>query len=85
MRRALAIDKKAYGPDHPDVAIDLNNLARLLQDTSRLAEAEPLMRRALAILENSLGHDHPRTVTVRHNLALLLREMGKPAEADNLG
>ena len=27
MRRALAIDEKAYGPDHPDVAIDLNNLA----------------------------------------------------------
>ena len=24
---------------------DLNNLAQLLQDTNRLAEAEPLMRR----------------------------------------
>ena len=27
MRRALAIDEKSYGPDHPNVAIDLNNLA----------------------------------------------------------
>ena len=26
-RRALAIDEQSYGPDHPDVAIDLNNLA----------------------------------------------------------
>jgi len=33
-------------PDHPDVAISLNNLALLLKDTNRLAEAEPLMRRA---------------------------------------
>ena len=26
-RRALAIDEASYGPDHPNVAIDLNNLA----------------------------------------------------------
>ena len=27
MRRALAIDEKSYGPEHPNVATDLNNLA----------------------------------------------------------
>ena len=37
------------GPDRPDVAPALGNLATLLQDTNRLAEAEPLMRRALAM------------------------------------
>ena len=42
MRRALAIDEKSFGADHPNVAIDLNNLAKLLKDTNRLAEAEPL-------------------------------------------
>ena len=42
MRRALAIDEKSFGPDHPSVAIRLNNLAILLKATSRLAEAEPL-------------------------------------------
>lgn len=42
MRRALAIDEKSVGPDHPDVARDLNNLAQLLQATNRIAEAEPL-------------------------------------------
>ena len=59
MRRALAIDEASFGPDHPDVASDLNNLAQLLQDTNRLAEAEPLMRRALAIDEASFGPEHP--------------------------
>ena len=59
MRRALAIDEASLGKDHPNVAIDLNNLAQLLQDTNRLGEAEPLMRRALAIDEASLGKDHP--------------------------
>ncbi|MEL7335223.1 MAG: tetratricopeptide repeat protein, partial [Planctomycetota bacterium] len=40
-------------PEHPKVAIRLNNLAQLLQATNRLSEAEPLMRRALAIDEQS--------------------------------
>ena len=36
-------DRRArYGPDHPDVATGLNNLAQLLEATNRLAEAEPL-------------------------------------------
>ena len=59
MRRALAIDEKSFGPEHPNVAISLNNLAQLLQATNRLAEAEPLMRRALAIDEKSFGPEHP--------------------------
>ncbi len=51
MRRALSIDERSLGPDHPNVAVGLNNLAQLLKATNRLAEAEPLMRRALAIDE----------------------------------
>ena len=31
MVRALAITEASFGKDHPDVAIDLNNLAALLQ------------------------------------------------------
>ena len=57
MRRALAIDEKSFGPDHPKVAIRLNNLALLLRVTNRLAEAEPLVRRALKI-EAIFGAEH---------------------------
>ena len=39
----------------------MNELAMLLQATSRLKEAEPLMRRALEIDEQSYGPDHPKT------------------------
>jgi hypothetical protein len=49
-------NEASFGPGHPNVARDLNNLAQLLADTNRVAEAEPLMRRALAIFEGSLGH-----------------------------
>ncbi len=47
-------------------------LAALLQDTNRLAEAEPLMRRALAIKEASLPDHHPSVQLGRENLKALL-------------
>ena len=57
-RRALKIDEASHGPDHPNVARDLNNLALLLQITNRHREAEPLFRRAWeARREKSYGPD----------------------------
>lgn len=67
-RRALAIDEKALGPDHPSVAIDLSNLAKLLYVKGDYAGAEPLYRRALAIDEKTLGPIHPYTLIVKKNL-----------------
>ena len=84
MRRALAIDEASYGPDHPRVAGDLNNLAQLLQDTNRLTEAEPLMQRALAIDEASYGPDHPNVARDLNNLALLLRATNRLDDAEPL-
>ena len=84
MRRALEIDEKSFGNDHPDVARDLNNLAQLLQETNRLAEAEPLMRRVLAIFKQSLGPEHPNVATTLNNLAQLLQATNRLAEAEPL-
>jgi tetratricopeptide (TPR) repeat protein len=81
-RRALAIDEKSFGPDHPKVARGLNNLAALLRDTNRLAEAEPLFRRALAIDEKSFGLDHPDVASCLNNLAWLLLNTNRLAEAE---
>ena len=79
MRRALTIDEQSYGPEHPHVAIDLNNLARLLQATNRLTEAEPLMRRALTIDEQSYGPEHPDVAIDLNNLAHLLQATNRLA------
>jgi tetratricopeptide (TPR) repeat protein len=70
-RQALAISEKALGPDHPDVATSLNNLALLYRDEGRFAEAEPLFQQALAIIEMALGPDHPNAGTELGNLAEL--------------
>jgi tetratricopeptide (TPR) repeat protein len=82
LRRALAIDEASYGPDHPNVATDLNNLAPLLRNTNRLSEAEPIYRRALAIFEASYGPDHPAVATNLNNLAELLRTTNRLSEAE---
>ncbi len=62
-RRALAIDEKALGPEHPDVGQSLNNLAEGYHSQGRYAEAEPLYKRALAIFEKALGPEHPDVAT----------------------
>jgi tetratricopeptide (TPR) repeat protein len=79
--RALAIREKALGPEHPDTANILNNLANLLRDQGDLAGARPLLERALAILEKALGPEHPSTGTSLNNLAGLLHAQGDPAGA----
>lgn len=70
--RALSISEKALGPEHPNTATSLNNLADLLRAEGDLAGARPLFERALAIFEKALGPEHPNTVEVRKNLAALL-------------
>ncbi len=84
MRRALGIDEASYGPDHPNVARDLSNLAQVLKATNRLGEAEPLMRRALGIDEASYGPDHPNVAVRLNNLAALLQATNRLGEAETL-
>ncbi|WP_437841993.1 tetratricopeptide repeat protein [Sorangium sp. So ce1153] len=83
-RSALELREEALGPEHPDVAQSLNNLALLLLAKGDHATAEPLFRRALAILEKALGPDHPGVATTLNNLALLLQAKGDHATAEPL-
>ena len=71
-RRALAINEAALGPNHPEVATNLNNLAGLLREERDYAGAEPLYRRSLAIREAALGPNHPDVANSLNNLAGLL-------------
>jgi tetratricopeptide (TPR) repeat protein len=83
-KRALAISEKALGPDHPDVATSLNNLALLYRNQGRYADAEPLYKRSLAIREKALGPDHPDVAQSLNNLAGLYDSQGRYAEAEPL-
>jgi len=80
-RRALAIQEKVLGAEHPDTAGTLNNLALLLVDQGDLVAAQPLYERALAIAEKACGPEHPTTATSLNNLANLLEAKGDLAGA----
>jgi hypothetical protein len=62
------------GPEHPDTADSLNNLANLLCDEGDFAAARPLYEHALAIREKVLGPEHPDTADSLNNLASLLQK-----------
>ena len=84
LRRALQLDEILFGSEHPRVAIALNNLATLLNDSNRVAEAEPLLRRALLIDEASYGPDDPSVSIDLNNLATLLQATHRLDEAESL-
>jgi tetratricopeptide (TPR) repeat protein len=71
--RDLAISEKALGPEHPDVARGLNNLAELYRTQGKYEQAEPLWKQALVIYEKLFGHDHPTTAIIRENYTYLLQ------------
>ena len=76
--------EKTSGPEHPDVAQCLNNLAGLYETEGSYAEAELLLKRSLAIRESVLGPDHQAVSESLNNLAGLYETEGRYAEAEPL-
>jgi tetratricopeptide (TPR) repeat protein len=83
-RRAILIEERLNGPEHPSVGITLNNLALLLQASNRFSEAETLFRRATLISERKYGPDHPGLAVGLNNLAALLEATNRWSEAEPL-
>ena len=67
-QRALKIREKALGPEHPNTATSLDNLAELYQN-GRLRQGGTALQRALKIREKALGPEHPDTAPSLNNLA----------------
>jgi tetratricopeptide repeat protein len=77
-RRALAIDDRSLGTNHPSVAVSLNKLAKLLRATNHLTEAEPLSKRAVTIFDDfrrRTGHEQPNARTVEVDYSSILRAL----------
>ena len=82
--KAVELAKRVYGPEQPNTATSLNNLALLYWATGEYAKAEPLYQEALRIWQKVLGSEHPYTATSLNNLALLYQVMGEYAKAEPL-
>ena len=71
----MAIQEARLGPDHPDTATSLSNLAAVLAAQGDLQGVRTLHQRALTIYEARLGPDHPDTVRSRERLVAVVAEL----------
>jgi len=81
-REAIDVDRRALGPDHPEVLDKQNALANTLRYHGKLAAAEALFRETLAAQRRVLGAEHPDIPYALNGLGLCLREEGRPKEAE---
>jgi CHAT domain-containing protein/Tfp pilus assembly protein PilF len=82
-QRALAIQDRTLGRNHPSTALTLNNYGGMLSLRGDYAQAEQLQRAALATMEQVFGEQHPDTAAVLTSLSLSLDRQGKIAEAES--
>jgi hypothetical protein len=78
MRRAL------LGDDHTDVAIAARDLAELLAEQGKAADAEPLAREALEIERRAWPPAHPEVATAQSVLGACLAAARRFEEAEPL-
>ncbi len=84
LKRSLAIREKLLGPNHPEVATSLSNLAALSNAQGDVARARQRYERALAITEDSFGPEHPFTAICLGNLAIVFHDLNDLARARSL-
>jgi tetratricopeptide (TPR) repeat protein len=78
--RSLSV-KELLGPEHPDVATTLNNLAQVYIMQDRDPEAIPLLERSLTIQEKALDPEHPALRRTLMVLADVYRRLGRAEDA----
>jgi hypothetical protein len=81
LAQAAGAQHATLGPDHPDLANTLNNLAVAHERSGHLDEAERQYRRSHAIAARTLPPDHPLVTTSAQNLREFCEANGRPVDA----
>jgi tetratricopeptide (TPR) repeat protein len=79
--RGLRLRIDTIGPDHPDVARDLNAIGALYHELGDAAAADCAYGRALRIFEQALGKDHYEVAMTAANLAVSKAEANEAETA----
>jgi tetratricopeptide (TPR) repeat protein len=82
--RALDVQRRRRGTDHPDLVTSLRGLARLHLSRGNAAAAQVRFRQALEIRINGLGDNHPDTAESLSDLASLQQQLGDLFTAEAL-
>ncbi|EIJ41362.1 putative ATP-binding protein involved in virulence [Beggiatoa alba B18LD] len=81
LNKAIPIQKKILGSEHPDMATSLGNLANIYQAQGDYAKAIEFNEKALAIEEKHFGSQHPDVASSLGNLATIYQAQGDYAKA----
>lgn len=84
MEHAVAIQKRALGPENPETLRSMSLLGVVLENQARYEESERVLREALAGQDKVLGADHPETMETVGYLSDTLEMEGRIAEAEGL-
>jgi CHAT domain-containing protein/Tfp pilus assembly protein PilF len=82
--RALEIRERILGPEHPDVAVTINQLSVLHAQKGEYAKAEPLIQRAMDIRVKFFGPEHPSVAASLNNLGLHYNDLNEYEKAEPL-
>ena len=80
--RALAIETRELGPDHPNIAGHLNTMGVIYDQGKLYDKALESYDRALAIRIAALGPDHPSVATTHSNIAVTYEALKRHDEAE---
>jgi tetratricopeptide (TPR) repeat protein len=83
IRRALAADERASGPDHPWIVEDTFILASILNSADRLPEIEALLLRAQRIIRSSYGTQGPAFAECLYWESVLLQKLARYNDAES--
>jgi tetratricopeptide (TPR) repeat protein len=81
-RQALRVYRRVYGPSHREIALILNNLAAVYQQTGRPNRAAKYYRTALEMKRRELGATHPDLAITINNLGILHASEGRKRDAE---
>ena len=82
--KALSIQQKVLGENHPETAVTYSSLAVLYEEQGRYQEAEDFCLKVISIREKILGENHPDTKVCYQFLMILYQQQGKKKEAEKL-
>jgi tetratricopeptide (TPR) repeat protein len=81
LERALTIQERHYGYNHPTTLTTRNDMAIVLGEQGKYEEALQAFQEVYDIEKNILGPERPSTLIARNNMALVLKKQGKYKEA----
>ena len=82
--QAIEIQREALGANHPEFALNLNNLGVLYYAMGNYVAAERLYQQAMDIQRATVGEEHLDFARTLNNLAALSYMMGKYTAAERL-